>query len=122
MYYVGLDIHQRSTSVEILDPNGKFFKRFEIKAPWPMLAPRLAAETPKPFAICYEASCGYGYLYEQFSAVAQEVNAAHPGQLRLIFRSKRKHNRVDAQKLARLLYLDAVPPVYVPSREVRSWR
>ena len=27
MYYVGLDIHQRSTSMEILDCNGKLVKR-----------------------------------------------------------------------------------------------
>ena len=47
---------------------------------------------------------------------------AHPGQLRLIFHSKRKNDRVDAEKLAKLLYLDAVPTVYVPSLDVRSWR
>jgi transposase len=50
------------------------------------------------------------------------VVVAHPGQLRLIFRSKRKNDRVDAEKLAKLLYLDEVPTVYVPSVEVRSWR
>ena len=54
--------------------------------------------------------------------MAQKVVVAHPGQLRLIFRSKRKSDRVDAEKLAKLLYLDEVPPVYVPSLEVRSWR
>ena len=54
--------------------------------------------------------------------MAQKVVVAHPGQLRLIFRSKRKSDRVDAEKLAKLLYLDEVPPVYVPSVEVRSWR
>ena len=27
MYYVGLDVHQRSTRVEILDCNGKLVKR-----------------------------------------------------------------------------------------------
>jgi len=47
---------------------------------------------------------------------------AHPGHLRLIFRSKRKNDRVDAEKLAKLLYLDEVPPVYVPAAEVRAWR
>ncbi len=47
---------------------------------------------------------------------------AHPGQLRLIFRAKKKHNRVDALKLAKLLYLDEVPRVHVPSVDVRSWR
>jgi transposase len=50
------------------------------------------------------------------------VVVAHPGQLRLIFRSKRKNDRVDAEKLAKLLFLDEVPPVHVPSAEVRSWR
>jgi hypothetical protein len=41
MYYVGLDIHQRSTSVEILDCNGKLVKRAEWKLPWPQLADQL---------------------------------------------------------------------------------
>ena len=54
--------------------------------------------------------------------MAARVIVAHPGQLRLIFRSKRKHDRVDAEKLAKLLYLGEVPPVWVPSLKVRSWR
>ncbi len=47
---------------------------------------------------------------------------AHPGQLRLIFRSRRKNDRVDATKLAKLLFLDEGPPVHVPSADVRAWR
>lgn len=47
---------------------------------------------------------------------------AHPGHLRLIFRSKRKNDRVDAEKLAKLLFLDEVPAVYVPSRSTQAWR
>jgi len=54
--------------------------------------------------------------------MAAKVIVAHPGQLRLIFRTKRKNDRVDAEKLAKLLYLDEVPPVYVPSVNVRAWR
>ena len=42
--------------------------------------------------------------------------------MRLIFRSKRKTGRVDAEKLAQLLFLDEVPPVYVPSLNIREWR
>ena len=72
--------------------------------------------------MCFEASCGHGWLYERLKRMAQKVVVAHPGQLRLIFRSKRKNDRVDAEKLAKLLYLDEVPPVYVPSVQVRSWR
>jgi hypothetical protein len=77
-YYVGLDIHQRSTSMKILDCNGKLVKRAEWKLPWPQLADQLKKEAPAPFAVCYKASCGYGYLYEQLGWVAQQVKAAHP--------------------------------------------
>jgi transposase len=54
--------------------------------------------------------------------LAQKVAVAHPGKLRLIFQSKKKSNRVDAQKLAALLHLNQVPRVHVPCQEVRSWR
>lgn len=121
MYYVGLDVHESSSSVEILDCNGKLFKRTEVKGRWPLLIEELK-KVPKPFAICYEASCGYGHLYEQFSKLAQEVKVAHPGALAWIFKSKRKHNRIDAIKLAKLLFLDEVPAVHVPSAMVRTWR
>jgi transposase len=47
---------------------------------------------------------------------------AHPGQLRLIFRSRNKNDRNDAERLAKLLYLGEAPAVHVPSVEVRTWR
>ena len=40
----------------------------------------------------------------------------------MIYKAKRKHNRIDAIKLAKLLYLDAVPKVHVPPDAVRAWR
>jgi len=40
----------------------------------------------------------------------------------LIFRSKKKTDRIDAEKLAKLLYLNEVPSVYVPDINIRDWR
>ncbi len=122
MYYVGLDVHKNRSSLAILDENGAAFKRIEVKGPWPKLIDTIAREVPRPFRICYEASCGYGYLHDQFSRIAAGVSVAHPGQLRLIFRSKKKNDRVDAEKLVKLLYLDEVPAVHVPGVDVRAWR
>jgi len=124
MHYVGLDVHARRSSLCILDPCGKVVKRLEVKGPWPKLMDRIAAEVPRPFAVCFEASCGYGYLHEKLSALAGcgRVAVAHPGKLRLIFRAKRKNDRVDAEKQAKLLYLDQVPQVHVPGIDVRAWR
>jgi transposase len=121
MHYVGVDVHQRRSSVCILDSHGKPVKEFSVKGNWSELLEQMRL-VPRPFGVCYEASCGYGYLHEKFSAVAQSVQVAHPGQLRLIYRSKKKHDRIDAKKLAQLLFMDLVPQVHVPSANVRAWR
>ena len=123
MYYVGLDVHQKRSSICILDRDGKQVKRLEVKGSWAKVV-EAVAQVPGPFSICYEASCGYGYLYEKLSAapLARHVAVAHPGQLRLIYKSKKKNDRVDAAKLAKLLYLDLVPQVHVPRTDVRAWR
>lgn len=121
MYYVGLDVHWRMSTVCILDENGKRVKRHTIRGKWAEVLKYVGA-LKRPFSICFEASCGYGYLYDALRKLAERVVVAHPGQLRLIFRAKRKHDRIDAEKLAVLLFLDQVPRVYVPSVGVRSWR
>lgn len=121
MWYVGLDYHQRSSMVHILDENGKKVKEVKVKGTWQEVIGVLKGLN-HPFAICYEASCGYGHLYDQVIRIAKRVVVAHPGQLRLIFRCKKKNDRVDAKKLATLLFLDQVPAVHVPSVLVRSWR
>jgi transposase len=110
------------TVICILDENGKKVKTRTVRGPLPHVVGVLREEVGQPFAVVYEASCGYGWLHDQLVRIARKVVVAHPGQLRLIFRAKRKTDRVDARKLATLLYLDAVPPVHVPSIDVRSWR
>jgi transposase len=121
MQYVGLDVHQKRSSICILNDDGKIVKQELIRGPWSAVIDRLRG-IDGPMSVCYEASCGYGYLHDQIGPLASSVTVAHPGQLRLIFRSKKKHDRVDAAKLAKLLYLGEVPQVHVPRVDVRSWR
>ncbi len=121
MQYVGMDVHWRQTTICILDENGRRVKMMNVRGPWQKVLEELS-RIEGHWAVCFEASCGHGWLYERLKRMAQKVVVAHPGQLRLIFRSKRKNDRVDAEKLAKLLYLVEVPPVYVPSVQVRSWR
>ncbi len=120
-YYVGLDVHVNHTTMCILDHHGKPVKRQTIRESWRRVADELSQLKGK-VRVCFEASTAYGYLFELLSQVADRVVVAHPGQLRLIFRSKQKNDRADAEKLAKLLFLDEVPAVYVPSRNVRAWR
>jgi len=124
MYYVGLDVHRKTSTYCILDRNGKVVKRQTVGGPWQSVVGELGREFTRrrSVSICFEASCGYGPLYDALSSFARRVVMAHPGQLRLIFRAKHKNDRIDAKKLAVLLYLDQVPASHVPSEQVRHWR
>ena len=121
MLHIGLDVHYRTSTICILDGHGRKVKHETVRGGRPKLLARLDA-IDAPFQICFEASCGYGPLYDELASRARRVLMAHPGQLRLIFRSKRKNDRVDAEKIAKLLYLDEVPAAYVPGQDVRQWR
>ena len=121
MYFIGLDVHLKHTTICVLDGNGRRFKQLKLRGPWTEIVGELK-KLDGQIAVCYEASCDYGRIYELLEPICERVVVAHPGQLRLIFRSKRKNDRVDAETLATLLFLNEVPGVYVPSGEVRGWR
>lgn len=120
MFYVGLDIHTKQITICVLNDNGKVHERCTVRDVDQLV--RFLNRLPDRFRVCYEASTGYGYFFELLCKVAERVVVAHPGLLKLIFRSKQKNDRRDAEKLAKLLYVDQVPAVHVPSADVRAWR
>jgi transposase len=119
MFYVGLDIHTTHITGCVLDDKGKVHERWTVRT-LDELMTRL--QTLPRFRVVYEASTGYGRFFERLTTVAERVVVAHPGLLKIIFRSKQKNDRTDAHKLAQLLYVDQVPAVHVPSGNVRAWR
>src|SRR4051794_29433101 len=120
MFHVGLDIHSTRISICVLGETGQVVHRSQVRGIEEML--RVLKGLPDRFEVCYEASCGYGHYHDLLAPLAARVVVAHPGQLRLIFRSKTKNDRNDAERLAKLLYLGETPAVHVPSLEVRTWR
>jgi transposase len=120
MFYVGLDIHTKHISICALSETGQVTHRSRVRSIEEMV--QILKGLPDRFEVCYEASCGYGHFHDLLRPLAARVLVAHPGQLRLIFRSKNKNDRNDAERLAKLLYLGETPTVHVPSLEVRTWR
>lgn len=120
MLYVGLDVHAKQVTICVLNDNGQVHLRHQVRQVDQLM--RFLERLPKPWRVCYEASTGYGFWFELFQPLAERVVVAHPGLLRLIFRSKKKNDRADAEKLAKLLYLGEVPAVHVPTADVRAWR
>ena len=120
MFYIGLDVHTKQITVCVLNQDGKVHQRCQVREISQLMS--FLEQVGEPFEVCFEASCGYGTLFELLKPVARKVVVAHPGLLKLIFRSKQKSDRRDALKLAKLLYLDEVPVVHVPAADVRAWR
>jgi len=120
MYHVGLDVHLKYITVCVLNDKGKVHQRCTLHSIGEVVV--LLSGLPGPCQVCYEASTGYGFVFDALSPVAQHIAVAHPGLLRLIYRSKQKNDRADALKLAKLLYIDEVPSVHVPSSDTRAWR
>jgi transposase len=120
MFYVGLDIHTKWITTCVLDCDGKLHHRCQFRQVDQLVT--FLERLPERFEACFEASCGYGWCYDLLKPLASRVVVAHPGLLRLIFRSRQKNDRSDAEKLAKLLYLGEVPTVHVPTANVRAWR
>jgi hypothetical protein len=120
MLYIGLDIHTKHIAFCVLSEKGQLVQRGQMRGLDEVL--RILKALPDRFEVCYEASSGYGHYHDLLQPLAARVLLAHPGQLRLIFRSKNKNDRNDAERLAQLLYLGETPTVHVPSLEVRTWR
>jgi len=125
MLYLGLDVHKKQTTLCALDENGKKLFTRNIKGYWDTVVEevmKVKKEHQQQIAITFESSCGYGPLHDGLAGIASRIEVAHPGHLRIIFRSKKKHDKIDSFKLAKLLYLDAVPTIHVPDADVRAWR
>lgn len=120
MFYVGLDVHTKQITGCVLNSDGKVHERWQVRL-LDQLLQRLQ-RLPGPCEVCFEASTGYGCYFELLAPVAARIVVAHPGLLKMIYRSRNKNDRRDAQRLAKLLYIDEVPHVHVPSADVRAWR
>ena len=85
MYFVGLDIHTTRIAICILNETGQQVRRCQVRGIEEVL--RILKGLPDRFEVCYEASCGYGHYHDTLGPIAARVTVAHPGRLRLIFRS-----------------------------------
>ena len=85
MLYVGLDVHSRQSSLCILNANGGTVNQIQVNGPRAAVVDRLR-KLNEPFSVCYEASIGYGQLYESLRPIAAHVAVAHPAKLRLIYK------------------------------------
>lgn len=122
--YVGMDVHQKSTTFCVMDPSAEESSRTRTctvataAAAYEAVLRPLAGRCHVAFEVCPQAQ----WVARIVRPLAGRVCLANPSRMPWLFRDGRKNDRLDAQKLATLLYLDQLPLVHLPSEDVSAWR
>jgi len=122
MYYIGLDIHKKNTQACVKDETGRVIvnERFlsDIRS-IDSFFDRLGEAEVK---VVMEATGFYEYIYDAIESRGLNVVLAHPLKLRALTAGRAKNDENDAEMLAELLRINAVPASYVPPKEIRELR
>lgn len=119
-FTLGLDLGDTRTRFAVLDPNGELVEEGVVLT------------TPKDFkrvftrfsgsVLAMEAGSQSRWSSELLDTLGLKVYVANPRQLRLIYKSTDKDDRLDAQRLARLARVDSIllHPVTHRSKDAQS--
>ena len=108
--YIGMDVHQATTVVAVLDANGKVI--------WETIIPTQAGEMIRlleslcgPLHVTFEETTQADWLYEVVRRHVTEVVVCDPRRNKLLSEGS-KADKIDARKLAELLRVAMLRPVY----------
>jgi transposase len=108
--YVGMDVHSATSVIEVMNQQGKALTKAIIQT---------KAEAVKDFFgslsgavhVTFEEGIHASWLYDMIKPLVAEVIVCNPRHNRLV-RSGNKADEIDAHKLAELLRLGSLKPVY----------
>jgi transposase len=118
--YIGADVHERGSQLAIFEPSGTLLT--EKRLPTTNLQTFIDS-LPGEKHVAIE-STGFTYpIYDKLSTLNScHVSVANPNKVKLIAKSKLKHDRADARILGELLRTNYLPASYMPDLETREKR
>lgn len=124
MIYIGMDVHQKSTTFCLFDPAQEGAGRYRtvtrpttVEGIGEVLAP-----LDRECQIAFEVGTQAQWIARIVRPLAGETQVANASRIPWLFRDGRKNDKLDARKLATLLYLKQLPQVHLPSADVSAWR
>jgi transposase len=120
--FVGLDYHQDSVQVCVLDANGRQLANRSVANDAAAVA-AVARRHGRPQRIAVEACCGAAAMADELSArEGLSVELAHPGYVARLKRSPDKSDFSDGRLLADLARVDYLPKVWLAPEATRQLR
>lgn len=120
--FVGLDYHQDSVQICVLDSHGKTLMNRSVNNDAAVIE-RLATRYGRPKRVAIEACCGAANLAEELVTHRNlPVELAHPGYVARMKRSPDKTDLGDAGLLADLTRVNYLPKVWLAPEATRQLR
>jgi transposase len=120
--FVGIDYHQDSVQVCVLDDSGKRLVNRSVANDAAEVA-RVATRHGRPARVAIEACCGAADMAEELATEQSlPVELAHPGYVARLKRSPDKTDLGDAQLLADLARVNYLPTVWLAPESTRQLR
>jgi len=130
MLYAGIDYHKKYSQVEVIKSSGEVIWAGKVPTSkegmmwWINKIYPHGTEEGKRDKIktVIEASWGWERIYDLLENIEEieEIKVAHCLKLRWIAESRIKTDKIDADKLAKLLKAGLIPEIYVPDRKDRE--
>jgi hypothetical protein len=118
--YIGLDVHQATISVAVLDDSGKLLMESILEASAATILQFFAGLRGQLLVTFEESTCA-GWLYDLLKPRVAQVLVCNPRKNYLLSEGN-KSDRIDARKLAELLRGNLLQPVYHGENGVRTLR
>lgn len=120
--FVGLDYHQGSVQVCMLDRDGRVVSNARCANDWRAIDRRVS-RVGTVVRAAIESCCGSADLAEELvSRAGWSVDLAHPGYVNRIKQSPDKTDYTDARMLADLVRVGYLPRVWLAPKETRELR
>jgi len=118
--YIGLDVHQATISIAVMDSAGKVVMEsiLETKAATIL---EFFAGLRGTLSVTFEEGTWAAWLYDVLKPHVAKLVVCNPRKNALL-KDGNKSDRIDARKLAELLYLNKLSPVYHGETGVRMLR
>jgi transposase len=118
--YLALDVHVRNCVLGDMDNNGKFLGTKRFVTTEQNIIHALKSVTAKNKYLVIEEGTLSPWIAQVASAYVTQVNICDPRENALIYKSTNKRDKVDVQRLCRLLRLNEIKHVYHPEDDQRA--
>jgi hypothetical protein len=116
--YIGMDVHKETISIAVLDSSGKLVMESVIETKGVTIVQFIRGLRGE-LHVTFEEGSWAAWLYDLLKPYVHEVLVCDPRKNALL-KTGNKSDKIDARKLAELLYLNRLTPVYHGEHGVRA--